>query len=59
MFAFSILELTIREIVSELPHDLGALIAYFVLAVFAAFIVYGSRNPEREENSPADLSGDS
>jgi hypothetical protein len=46
MFALSIIELTIRQVVADLPHDLGAFIAYFVLAAFAAFIVYGSRNPD-------------
>ena len=35
--------LTLHEIVSDIPHDAGAIIIYVVLAVFIGFIWYGNR----------------
>jgi hypothetical protein len=43
-----LLDLTFREIVSDIPHDSGAFIAYALLALFAAAIIYGSRGRSSE-----------
>jgi hypothetical protein len=43
MFALTLLELTLREIVADVPHDFAALVTYAVLALFVAGIWYGSR----------------
>lgn len=44
MLALILLELTLREIVSDIPHDAGAVVAYALLAIFLGFIWAGSRN---------------
>jgi hypothetical protein len=43
MFLLALFELTLREIVSGIPHDAGAVIAYTLLILFVGFVVVGSR----------------
>lgn len=43
MFALVLLDLTLREVISDLPHDAGALITYALLTAFVALTVIGSR----------------
>ena len=43
MFAMILLELTLRDVVSDIPHDAGAMVAYALLAIFIGFIWAGSR----------------
>jgi hypothetical protein len=57
MIAFVILELTLREVIGEIPHDLGALIAYSLLVAFIAFIAYGSRSPRPVHGDDTTASG--
>jgi hypothetical protein len=64
MVAFVLLELTFRELIADIPHDFGALIAYSLLAAFVAFIAVGSRSPKplrRDDSagsgSPEDRAG--
>ncbi len=52
-------ELTLAEVVADLPHDLAALIAYVILGLFVYFVWYGSK-PEvlaryRVDHPPAAL----
>jgi hypothetical protein len=35
--------LTLREVISDIPHDLPALVVYVIIAVFVGFIWWGSR----------------
>lgn len=60
MFALIILiqddGLTIREVLSDIPHDAAAIFVYLLLAIFVFFIWKGSRsrplrsNDEREKD---------
>ncbi|HUE96929.1 MAG TPA: hypothetical protein VMN39_09725 [Longimicrobiaceae bacterium] len=38
-----LLELTLREVIANIPHDAGAVVAFAVLALFVGFIWIGSR----------------
>ena len=37
--------LTLSEILSDIPHDAGALVVYVLIAAFVGFIWYGTRRP--------------
>ncbi|CAN5757413.1 hypothetical protein BH23GEM6_BH23GEM6_25850 [soil metagenome] len=52
MFALVLLDLTFREVISDLPHDAGAMIAYLLLFLFVGFIVIGSRRSSGEPGQP-------
>jgi len=54
MFALVLLDLTLREVISNLPHDAGAMIAYFLLFMFVALTVIGSRNSGKAVEPPSD-----
>lgn len=43
MLASILLELTWREIVTDIPHDFAAFVVYTLVALFIAGIWYGSR----------------
>jgi hypothetical protein len=43
MLALILLDLTLREIVADLPHDAGSIVIYVLFALFAGFIWAGSR----------------
>jgi hypothetical protein len=43
MFALILLDLTFREVVSDIPHDAGAVLAYLMIALFIGFTVIGTR----------------
>jgi hypothetical protein len=43
MFLAAFIDLTLSEIISDIPHDMGAVIAYILLILFVGFIVLGSR----------------
>jgi len=43
MFGTLIFELTLREVIGDLPHDPGAIVAYLLLALFVGFVWQGSR----------------
>lgn len=38
-----ILNLTLEEIITDIPHDGAAFVVYLMLALFIGFIWYGSR----------------
>jgi hypothetical protein len=42
-FALNLLDLTLWEVVSDIPHDFAALVTYVILVLFIAGIWYGSR----------------
>lgn len=44
MLSFILLELTFREVISNIPHDVGALLIYLFIALFVAFVWHGSRS---------------
>ncbi|CAN5824906.1 hypothetical protein BH23GEM3_BH23GEM3_18920 [soil metagenome] len=44
MFSFILLQLTLREILADIPHGAPALIVYLMLVLFIGFIWYGSRS---------------
>lgn len=44
MFSFILLQLTLQEILGDIPHDASALTVYLMLVLFIAFIWYGSRS---------------
>jgi hypothetical protein len=52
MFLLALFELTLREIVSGIPHDRGALIAYSLLTLFVGFVIIGSRRGSDDQGSP-------
>lgn len=41
--ALALLELTLREIVNDVPRDSGAAVALLVIALFVGFVWHGSR----------------
>jgi hypothetical protein len=43
MFAAILLELTLAEVIGDLPHDAGAILVYVLLALFIGSIWHGSR----------------
>jgi hypothetical protein len=55
MLALILLELTLVEVLSDLPHDTGALIVYALVAVSIALVWMGSRN--RSGSVPTPPSG--
>jgi hypothetical protein len=57
MTPLAFIGLTLKEIFSGIPHDLGALIAYALLLAFVGFTWYGSRKPATEPG-PTRASGD-
>jgi hypothetical protein len=58
IFALSLQDarLSLRDIVSDIPHDVPALVVYAMLAVFFGFIWWGSRRTSHgeEPNSATD-----
>jgi hypothetical protein len=48
MLALTLLELTLHEILADIPHDAGALVAYSFIALFLGFTLAGSRRSRRE-----------
>jgi hypothetical protein len=44
MLSHILLDLSFAEIVSDIPHDGGAVVVYLLLAVFGAMTWAGSRN---------------
>lgn len=52
MFALALLDLTLRSILADIPHDAGAFIAYTLIALFVGFTVVGSRRGSRRDGSP-------
>lgn len=49
-FALQVAEsgLTLEEIVTDIPHDLTALVVYLLLGLFGGFVWYGSRRSGME-----------
>ncbi len=53
MLSLVLLELTLEEIITDIPHDFAALVVYLMLALFVGFIWYGSRpKPPAAEQDP-------
>lgn len=48
--------LTFREVIQNIPHDGPAVVIYLMLALFAGFIWWGSRNSGG--GTPSEGSGD-
>lgn len=40
-----LLTLSLRQIVSDIPHDAGAWVTYAILALFVGFVWAGNRGP--------------
>ncbi|CAN5815204.1 hypothetical protein BH23GEM8_BH23GEM8_13190 [soil metagenome] len=51
MFLLAFIDLTLREIVSDIPHDAGAVVAYILLILFVGFTVLGSRRGKSSSNA--------
>jgi hypothetical protein len=47
MIALALLELTVGEVIGDIPHDAGAMITLLIVALFVAFIWHGSRSRSR------------
>jgi hypothetical protein len=43
MLSLMLLELTLQEVVADIPHDAGAMIVYLLLGAFVGLVWYGSR----------------
>jgi hypothetical protein len=54
-FSAILQSLTIGDIISDIPHDAGAFVAYVIIAMFIAFIWIGSRQkkPHGKDSSDA------
>jgi hypothetical protein len=52
MLALILLELTLVDILSDIPHDTAALIVYALTAVCVAFVWMGSRNRSGSAPTP-------
>jgi hypothetical protein len=55
MFLLALIDLTVREVISDLPHDAGAVIAYILLILFVGFVIIGSRRPGGDSNTSSEL----
>lgn len=44
MLSHILLDLSIAEILADIPHDTGAIVVYLLLAVFVGMTWAGSRN---------------
>ncbi len=49
MLMFILLDLTLRDVISDIPHDGPAFVAYGVIGLILVFIWLGSRNNERPD----------
>lgn len=58
MLSFILLKLTLREMISDIPHDFGALIVYLLIALFVGFIWYGARSNSGPEEPDPEGDGD-
>lgn len=58
MIASILLKLTLQEILSDIPHDLPALVAYLVLTLFVVGIWLGSRSRPVETGPQSDEGGE-
>lgn len=43
MFSWILLDLTLREVLSNLPHDAGAVVVFGLLSLFVGLTIAGSR----------------
>lgn len=43
MTSFILLDLTLHEIIADIPHDFGAVLVYGLIAAFVGMIWMGSR----------------
>lgn len=53
MFMLIFLQVTFRDLLSDIPHDAGAFVAYGMLALIVALIWAGSRNGGKSRTDPA------
>ncbi len=53
MLALILLDLTLREVITDIPHDAGAVVAYIMIALFVGFTVAGSRRRSSGGDSPS------
>jgi hypothetical protein len=42
----------LQGVLSDIPHDTAAIVAYVVLALFIAFVIYGGRRKHAEPQPP-------
>lgn len=47
MLSFTLLDLSLAEIVTDIPHDAGAVVVYVLLALFVGMTWAGSRRRPR------------
>jgi hypothetical protein len=50
--------LTLREILTNIPHNAAAIVVYVLLAVLVGFIWYGSRNSSAPPSSGGSTDGE-
>ena len=43
MLSFILLDLTLREIFTDIPHDFSAIIVYVLMVLLVGFVWYGGR----------------
>lgn len=45
MLSLILLELTLHEVLADVPHDAGAIVVYLMMALFVGFIWLGRSRP--------------
>jgi hypothetical protein len=52
MPAIILFRLTLKNIITDIPHDLSAFVTYGLLLLFVAFVIQGSRSGARPDDEP-------
>ncbi len=52
MFSLILLNLTFKDIVTDIPHDAAAMVVYFQFTLLVGFIWYGSRPGSKHRTEP-------
>lgn len=47
MLSLILMDLTLREVLADLPHDAGAVVVYLMIALFVGLVWLGGRNRPR------------
>lgn len=54
MPALVLLKLTLKSVLTDIPHDAAAFVTYALLLAFVGFIYLGSRSGREEGSQPAE-----
>ena len=57
MFNLILLDLTLREVLADIPHDGSAVVAYLVIGAFIGLIVLGNMKKPPASRSPGEPNG--